>query len=127
MTEKPGPNGLPPEEIIRRVKIALNKAGDTHTWEDVVKGLKAGTFQIFWNAHGCAITEIINFPTKRALHCWITAGELPGVMELQDQVIDHARKHDCALMTTTARKGWRAVLPQYGWKEDAVMFTREVT
>ncbi|CAB4200674.1 hypothetical protein UFOVP1339_60 [uncultured Caudovirales phage] len=124
--ERPDPDGLTPAQIIERIEIALDAAGGTHTWEDVCTGLKAGAYQMFWNKHGAAITEIVNFPRKRVLHCWIVAGELPGVMELQDQVIAHAQKHECSLMTTTARPGWRKVLPSYGWKEDTAMFSHEV-
>lgn len=123
--EKPA-HSLPPDEIIRRIQRALHLAGNTHTWEDVKEGLKKGAFQIFFSGDGVAITEIVQFPQKRALHCWIVAGQMPGVMELQDRVIAHARTTECQLMTTYARKGWRKILPKYGWKEDAVIMTHEV-
>lgn len=117
---------LDPDEIIRRVQRALHLAGDTHTWADVCDGLSKGAFQIFWSGDGCAITEIVQFPKKRTLHCWIVAGQMPGVMELQEKVIAHAKANECHLMTTYARKGWRKILPTYGWKEDAVILTHEV-
>lgn len=115
-----------PDEIVKRVKKALKRAGDTHTWDDVCEGLRSGRFQIFYNDHGCSITEIIGYPRKRVLNCWITAGELPGVMDLQKDVDAFARANGIKEQCTTARKGWLSVLPAHGWKSDMIVFTREV-
>jgi hypothetical protein len=114
---KPESDGLPPEEIIRRIEEALRYGGDCYSWDDVREGLLTGKFQMFWNDYGVCITEIIAAPQKRYLHCFVVAGELPGVMQLQDQVIGHALTNSCEFMTTTGRVGWEMVLPKYGWKK----------
>lgn len=114
---KPESNGLPPDEIIKRIEKALKGGGDCYSWEDVRHGLLMGRFQIFWNEHGVCICEVIAAPQKRYLHCFVVAGELPGVMDLQDQVIQHALTNSCEFMTTTGRIGWERVLPKYGWKK----------
>ncbi len=118
--------GLPPEEIIRRIEIALAEGGGTHTWEDMKEGLIKGDLQIFWNEHGACITEIIQTPQLRYLHCWIVAGELPGVMDLQDQVERHALSSTCEYMETKGRLGWEKVLPDYGWKKSMTVFTKKI-
>lgn len=117
MVKQETSNGLPPDEIIRRINIALDHSGNTHTWEDVRQGLLDGKFQIFWNDHGVCITEIVQAPQKRYLHCFVVAGELPGVMDLQEQVIRHALTNSCEYMTTVGRFGWERVLPKYGWQK----------
>lgn len=126
--ERPDPkrDGLPPEEIIRRVKKALSRAGETHTWEDVVALLKAGHAQIFWNDHGVWITEVIQSPRVRYLHVWIVAGELPGVMDLQPKVLEHAKSENCKTVMASARFGWKHVARQHGWKEKAMVITHDV-
>lgn len=114
--------GLPPDEIIARIRKALKKGGDAYSWEDVSAGLVAGRFQLFWNAHGVCITEIVQAPRKRYLHAFVVAGELPGVMDLHGDVERHAVASGCAYMTTNGRMGWQSVLPKYGWKKHSVTF-----
>jgi hypothetical protein len=126
MQDTPRPNGLPPDEIIRRVKKALAKAGETHTWEDVVELLKAGHAQAFWNEHGIWITEIMQSPRKRWLHVWIVAGALPHVMDLQPAVIAFAKEKGAERITATARFGWKHVAEAHGWHRKAMVITHEV-
>lgn len=127
MQETPRPSdGLLPEEIVRRAKKALKAAGDTHTWDDVVALLKAGQAQAFWNDHGIWITEVLQSPRKCWLHVWIVAGELPGVMDLQPQVLAFAKERGAARITATARFGWKHVAKAHGWKNAAVCITHEV-
>jgi hypothetical protein len=117
--------GLPPEEIVWRIEKALAIDG-THTWGDVVASLQSGECQIFWNNHGAWITKIVQAPRKRTLHCWIVAGELPEVMELQTQVENHARVNGCEKITATSRLGWKHVAHAHGWKQEAALISIEV-
>lgn len=119
-------DGLPPEEIIKRIEVALQHGGGCFTWNDVREGLLLGKFQLFWNEHGACVTEIIDAPQKRYLHCFVVAGELPGVMELQDQVVRHALTQSCEFMTTTGRIGWERVLPQHGWQKAHTVMTYDL-
>jgi len=119
-------NGLPPDEIIRRIEKALAHGGDTHTWDDVRHGLIEGKFQIFWNDFGACITEIVDAPKKRYLNCFVVAGQLPEVMDLQKDVDTFALVHGCSYIMTSARMGWQKVLPDYGWKATRMVFIKEV-
>lgn len=116
---------MTPDDIQDRIKRALRRDG-THTWEHVKERLRDGRAQMFWNDHGAWITEINAYPLKRVMNCWVVAGELPGVMDLQEHVLAHARENDCADLTATARFGWKHVARQYGWKEKAMLIHREV-
>jgi hypothetical protein len=119
-------DGLPPDEIIRRIEKALAHGGNTHTWDDIRQGLIEGKYQIFWNPFGACITEIVDAPQKRYLNCFVVAGQLPEVMELQDEVDKFALIHNCAYMMTSARMGWQKVLPDYGWKAVRTVFIKDV-
>lgn len=123
---KPVSDGLPSDEIVRRIEKALVYGGGTHSWEDLKNGLILGKYQIFWNQHGACITEICEAPKARYLNCFVVAGELPGVMELHDQVENHAITMGCKYMTTSARMGWQKILPKYGWKKTHVVFVRNL-
>lgn len=122
---RPAPNGLPPAEVIRRIEKALAR-DKAHNWATLAPLIAAGHAQIFWNAHGVWITEIIQTPLSRFLNVWVVAGELPGVMDLQEQVIEHARQNNCQYLVATARFGWKHVAAEYGWKAHAMVFKHEV-
>ena len=118
-------SSLPPDEIVKRIEKALDRDG-THAWSDMVELLKAGKCQMFWNDHGAWITEIIQFPRAKHLHCWVVAGELPGVMDIQKQVEKYSKAMNCNRITATARTGWKHVAREYGWKESAMSIVKEV-
>jgi hypothetical protein len=126
MTVKADSDGLLPEEIIKRIERALVLGGGTHSWEDIRIGLIEGRYQIFWNKHGACITEICDAPQARYLNCFVVAGELPGVMELHEEVENHAISMGCKYMQTSARMGWQKVLPNYGWKKARIVFVRDL-
>ena len=124
--EKPGPKPpLPPEEIVKRARKALRR-DKMFTWEHVVDLANVGAVQVFWNDYGLWVTEIINSPLSKFLNVWLVAGELPEVMEVQTQVLEHARANDCAYVSANARFGWKKVAREHGWKEHAMIITHEV-
>lgn len=116
---------LPPDEIIARIEKALATDGGGHSWDTLVPMLKAGKAQIFWNDQGAWITEIVQAPLSRWLNVWVVAGELPGVMDLQERVLEHARQNNCPRVTATARLGWKHVAREYGWHQHAMVITHE--
>jgi hypothetical protein len=121
----PRSSGLPPEEIVARIKKALAR-DKTHTWEHVCDLLQVGAVQIFWNEHGAWITEVRHTPIAKWCHVWVVAGELPGVMDLQEKVIDFARQEGCQQITATARFGWKHVAKAHGWENHAVLIRHDV-
>ncbi len=109
-----------------KIARALKRSGGTHSLQDVLEGLLKGKYQLFENDDGVCITEIMEAPKGRYLHCWIVAGRLPEVMQLQDAVERHALTNSCRFMSTSGRFGWKAVLPHYGWKQSQIVFTKEL-
>ena len=125
-SEEENSKPLSGQQIVCKIERALRHSQDTHSWEDIRRGLLQGNYQIFQNDHGAVITEIVQAPNKRYLNCFIVVGRLPGVMSLQKIVTDHARDNGCEFMLATSRLGWRKVLPLYGWREDGVIFRKDV-
>ena len=119
-------NGLPPDEIIRRIEKALKHGGDTHTWDDVRQGLITGQFQIHWNDGGVAITEIQVFPQRRNLHCFVVAGEMVSVLALQKNMVEFALAQECGSLSAIGRFGWERVLPKQGWKKMHTAFSLDL-
>jgi hypothetical protein len=108
---------LPPEEIIRRIEIALEHGGGTHTWDDIRQQILDGRAQIFWNDDGVVITEIVDNPQFRTLHCMVIAGRMQSIPDLQEQIIRHGISSGCKYMTMSGRSGWERVLPKHGWQK----------
>ena len=126
MLDEPHP-GLPGNEIVRRIEKALACDG-THTWDDVREMIIDGRAQIFWNQHGCWITTVATFPRKRVLNAWVVAGELPWVMQLQDEVERFALSQSCdEIVAPGCRFGWEKILPHHGWRERAMVWSHPVT
>lgn len=118
--------GLSDEEVGKRIQQALDQDG-LNSWETLDQRLQSNSARMHRNPHGVWITEIVNWPLRRVLNVWIVAGQLPGVMDLQDEVIAYGRMHGCHIMTTTCRLGWsREIGPKYGWKVKAVQMAQEL-
>ena len=118
---------MTPEQKIERIKKALHYAGDYHTWDDVVEGLKSGRYQIFDNASGCIVTEIIQLPRGRYLNCWLLGGELPHVLDLVPDMQRHAVVNDCSKLMAFGRRGWGKVLPAMGWRITGTTFEKDAS
>lgn len=123
--------GLPGAEIVARIEEALEREG-THNWDDVREMLITGEAQIFFNDHGAWITRICVAPRMRWLHVWLAAGQLPGVMDIQEQVEQFARTNTLARIIVTARPGWSVLASKegwekFGWKKHGDVMMHEVT
>ena len=116
-------DGLPPDEIIRRIEKALAHGGNTHSWDDVRHGLIEGEFQIFYNAGGVCITEIVQSPRIRTLHVFVAAGLKDAVLALQPDLVAFGLSQGCSRITAVGRFGWGKILPKLGWKKAHVAMT----
>jgi hypothetical protein len=117
---------MPPEELIRRLKKALVRGGETHDWVDIKTGLYEGIYQIFWNEGAAAVTEIVQAPRKKYLNVFLAAGNLNDVVRLHDQVVKFADEMGCDFIKATARKGWKKFESDMGWKSHHVTYVRKI-
>jgi hypothetical protein len=117
---------LPAEELYRRYRKTLEKAG-TYLSEDIQDAVEAGTMQAFHNGSALVITQIQQFPRRRYLQVVIVCGELGSIEALQPEVVKFARDHGCDfLLATTSRFGWDAVMPRLGWEKVGSVFRLEM-
>jgi hypothetical protein len=118
---------LTPDQKIARIKKALHYGGDAQTWDDVRDGLSKGNYQIFDSDDGVMITEINQLPSGRYIKVFIAAGRLPGIMDLVPKIEKFARAEGCQSLLANGRRGWAKILPDYGWKEVGVVYSKDVT
>ena len=113
-------------ELVRRIEIALRRGGDYLTLDDLVGLARAGKCQ-FWAADGAAVaSEILTYPRKKILNCFMAAGELPAIFALQDRITDFAREQGCAAMVCHGRTAWGTIGAPHGWQAQAIHYAREL-
>ena len=104
-----------PEDYREQIEAALSYGGETHTFEDVVQMLVEGRAQAWCNGSSIAITEIVYFPRKRALHCFLAGGKSKEILEMMPSAIKWGQANGCTDFTIAGRKGWQRVLRKHGW------------
>lgn len=96
---------------------ALERSGSTHDLDTVYKMLCRGEAQ-FWATPTCfVITEIVDYPLKRAVRLSLVGGdELQDLLDtFHDRILDWGWGMKCSEAEFLGRPGWHRVLPE-GWK-----------
>jgi hypothetical protein len=99
-----------------QIDAALARGGETHCFDDVVEAVRSGGMQAWVNGDTIAITEIIAYPRKKVLHCFLAGGNIDRVIEMMDSAAAWGRAHGCEAFTIAGRKGWVRALRAHGWK-----------
>jgi hypothetical protein len=106
---------------------ALRHGGETHGIEDIMAGLFAGHYDLFFNRQGAAIFELTKYPRYSIYHAFIVVGDMDAAMSLHPLALARARELGAKKMTMTGRLGWQKVLPRYGWKPWMLTMERSVS
>jgi len=106
--------------LVARIEKALAHGLGTHTFDDVVRALAAGEFQIFHNEGAVCITEIKQTPRKKFLQIFLVAGRLQDLKALQPEVLQFGRDQGCDFVLGGGRMGWQKVATP-GWDKQWVV------
>ena len=108
------------------VEAALEYAGGTHTFKDIVDGILERRFQ-FWPAEkGCAVTELIQMPQKKILHIFLAGGEMQQIVDMDDSAVEFAKGQGCTMVTIAGRKGWKKVLKDNDYNEYYTTLAKDI-
>lgn len=109
------------------IEAALEYAGGTHTVDDVLTDIRAGRLQL-WPAPGSAlVTEIVDYPQKRILNCFLAGGNLVELEIMAPVIEDFARSQGCTAVTLVGRRGWeRTFLATRGYDPIQVVYQRDL-
>lgn len=107
------------------IESALAYSGGTHTFDDVVDLVATGRAQLWPAPRGVAITEIVLYPRKRVLNCFLAAGEMDQILDMVDSAIAWGKTQGCVSLTLSGRSGWQRVLDKHGFKPVFVTMERE--
>jgi hypothetical protein len=105
----------------------LGHAGYTHSLQDILDEIKAGTMQSFVSGNSWAVTCILDTPRRRVLEIFMVVGALADLVDLEAQVIEFAKNNGVTLVRAYGRQGWLKVFSQFdGWKPKQTVFIKEI-
>lgn len=114
------------EQIRKWIEDALAYAGGTHTFEDVLEGIRSGRMQLWPAERGCAVTEIVIYPQKKVLHIFLAAGELDQFFDMYEDAAEWGRRQGCTSMSLAGRLGWSKVMKPRGWETKMVVMEKDI-
>jgi hypothetical protein len=104
------------EEKIRRMKIALDYGGGTHSVGDIVELLKSGHARLFENDDAGIVVELCKFPRYTAVRYWLIFGELKHCLQLEHDINPWAIEQGATMAIACGRKGWQRASAPTGWR-----------
>ena len=105
---------------------ALEFAGGTHLFEDVVEAVSEGRMH-FWPAEkSCVVTEVVCYPRARCIHIFLAAGDLSQIKDMDEAFQEFGRALDAKFITLSGRKGWTKVLDDIDYKVSHVSMYKEI-
>jgi hypothetical protein len=112
--------------LYRRLQAALAHAGNTHTLADVIERVKDGRAQFWGDQRACIVTELVRYPRRCDVRYWLAAGELRGVLALEDQVNRWAVIEGADRAQLIGRPGWGRFAQERGWQRAGVVLRKEL-
>ena len=105
---------------------ALEFAGGTHLFEDIVESVADGRMH-FWPAErSCVVTEVVCYPRVRAIHIFLAAGDLAQIKDMDETFQQFGRALGAKFIALSGRKGWTKVLDDVGYKQSHVSMYKEI-
>lgn len=106
----------------QRVSIcaALDCAGGTHTFDDVVDAIVGGRLLFMPLDESFYILEVLVFPQTKHLHIFLGGGDLNELVGQHDKIIEIAKFNGCSAVTIAGRSGWVKPLLKHnkGWRHN---------
>lgn len=107
-----------------KVDKLLLKGGDLYSFEDILEQINLGNMQSFALGESWCVTQICNFPRRRALDIVFMVGNLDELRALEPELIAFAKKHGIDRGIATARLGFiEKSFP--GWKLASANFVKD--
>jgi len=114
--------------LLPRLESALLRAGNSHTWADVVARIAAGHAQ-YWQSHdgrGALVTELLNFPQCKTVNYWLAAGDLRACMGMVPDIEAWARSQGAVRAIGMGRPGFARILGDHGVTVAGVAYRKEL-
>ena len=111
--------------MAEKMKRALKIANNVYTLDDIMDHIKSGKMQGHVEGSTWAITQVHEFPRKKAVDILYVVGSLESSLKLENKIEHWARELGADLLTATGRSGWWD-FRTLGWKRNGVVYAKEL-
>lgn len=106
---------------------ALECAYGTFNIIDIADMMFTGDVQLWSNDSAVLVTQIVYYPRKTVLNCFLAGGDMDGVIGLERDAILWGKQKRCQAITMTGRMGWlRSPLKDMGYVGVNVQMSKEI-
>lgn len=114
-------------EYLDEMANMLQEFGGFYTVDDILQAINEGQMQSFVENNSWVVTQINDFPRRRAVEIVILVGDKADIPALNAQVETFARDVGATLLMAAGRNGFKDVAPTLGWTQMNMNFVREVS
>ena len=106
---------------------ALEYSHGMFTIQDVFEDVMNGNAQLWPGKNSAIVTQIVNYPRKKAIHVFLAGGDLEEIKSMEPHVVEYGKSQGCEVITLTGRPGWtRTFLTKIGYKNTQVQILKEI-
>lgn len=109
------------------IEAALKYADDSHSYEDIVRGVEDGQLQFWPGPNSVIITEIVTYPNYRSLNFFLAGGDIDELEAMYTPIEDWAQERGCDRAILTGRKGWERsfLTAKQGWHSKLTVYEKK--
>jgi hypothetical protein len=121
-------NPLTPKQqrAMERLMDALERAGNTHQIEDVLRALREGEARLFERDSSLIIAQVLHHPRRSVLEMWLAAGVMEDMTALLPDVEAWGRANRATLAQVIGRRGWQPAAVQHGYTPAATIYRKDI-
>lgn len=108
------------------IEAALEVAGNRYTFNDVVKFVVHGEFDVYDVDGSILIAKVEATDNARDFCVFIAAGSLKPILAFEDALIREASMRMCSRLVIHGRRGWEKPLQNLGWTHSMSIMTKEI-
>ena len=109
------------------IEDALEYSHGMFTIQDVFEDVMHGNAQFWPGEKSAIITQIVDYPRKKAIHCFLAGGDINEIQEAEKYIAEWAKGQGCTAATLAGRPGWtRSFLNNIGYKCTQVHMFKEI-
>jgi hypothetical protein len=116
---------IPSHIMMKKMQRALNGNDNLFTMNDIADFLRDGRMQGHVEGDTWAITQVHDWPQRRAVNIMYLVGSLPEAFKLEPKIEAWAKGLGANLITGVGREGWTAY-KTLGWRKIGDLYSKEI-
>lgn len=108
------------------VDRSLARFGGFYEFDDILDFIDRGEMQSFAYGDSWAVTQICDFPRKRAVDVVLVVGSVEELTHIEEQIVEFAKKHEIDTLMANGRLGFDKIKTK-GWKVFTTTFIKDIS